>query len=359
VSLERGPRALSVALVVAIIAGRGALWLLDEPEPAVELPDGTLTPALHYRPPDQTYLTFPEWFLVHSPAEYADYVAEESPSGFPFLSHVGQLWSSYAHVTGAIPDEEPINAGYHFMILVIASSTTVEYGLRSLYETLVGRMAEATQTHGRTPEEELGARVARDYVDFIDVRPWYEFDFTTPLVELWAETPLWGPDAIRKWERRYALTSELVAKASYGWLIGLGTAASYEAASPLTAVVVDRLPSSLPDDLDIEVLTRFDDGRVLLTLPRYQAFSDHAAALAESGVRFVEIAGNRGDIVVSALAPAGFAPDAPGTTILFRQPILTEAERERVVFETPVANLAEALLALDRGQARLEHVYDY
>ena len=29
------------------------------------------TPVEDRRPPDQTFLTYPEWFLVFSPAEYA------------------------------------------------------------------------------------------------------------------------------------------------------------------------------------------------------------------------------------------------------------------------------------------------
>lgn len=77
---------------------------------------------------EQTYLTFPEWFLVHSPAEYAGLVARRPPTDFPFLSHIGQLWSGYGAVTREqLRDRYPLNPGYHAMILVIASSTTVEH----------------------------------------------------------------------------------------------------------------------------------------------------------------------------------------------------------------------------------------
>jgi hypothetical protein len=45
---------------------------------------------------EQTFLTFPEWYLVHSPAEYATFVAQHPPHDFPFMGRAGQLWSSYA-----------------------------------------------------------------------------------------------------------------------------------------------------------------------------------------------------------------------------------------------------------------------
>src|SRR5262249_59745368 len=46
------------------------------------------TPMEHRRGGDQTFLTFPEWFLVYSPAEYAAYVTDRAPSRFPFIGHV-------------------------------------------------------------------------------------------------------------------------------------------------------------------------------------------------------------------------------------------------------------------------------
>ena len=44
---------------------------------------GPVAPEEHRRTPDQTFLTFPEWFLVHSPAEYAAYLAGEGPVPSP------------------------------------------------------------------------------------------------------------------------------------------------------------------------------------------------------------------------------------------------------------------------------------
>src|SRR5215470_20076822 len=105
------------------------------------LADEPVTPAEHRRTADQTFLTFPEWFLVFSPAEYAEFVASRAPSEFPFNAHICELWQGYGHAIRAT-EHMPFNAGYHVMVLVIGISTTVEYALRSAYEMLIGRLTE-------------------------------------------------------------------------------------------------------------------------------------------------------------------------------------------------------------------------
>ena len=316
------------------------------------------TPEAQRRSEEQTYLTFPEWYLVYSPAEYAAFVKHSPPSEFPFFGHLRQFWSSYRHVYRATRDR-PLNTEYHVMIMVIGVSTTVEYALRSAYENVFGRLSELTAPYGTTAEDRLAARVAQDYVDFIRDRPWYEFDFATPLRELWT-APAFGPGMVRKWERRYALTTEYAVKGAYAWLLGLGTAAAYGAEVPSTAVHVDRLPPGIETELPrMVVLERFGDGSALVTLPRYDDFKDHAATLAARGASFVEIAGNRSVILLSALVPSDWTSPVPESRLLFTQPLLTQPGRKRVVLVVPVACLAETLRALGQGGHELEHVYDY
>ena len=61
-----------------------------------------VTPEEHRRTPEQTFLTFPEWFLVHSPAEYAAFIKDQRPSDFPYFGHIDQFWQSYRAVYDAI-----------------------------------------------------------------------------------------------------------------------------------------------------------------------------------------------------------------------------------------------------------------
>jgi hypothetical protein len=339
-----------VALLLAALAG---------PANLAHATDAVVTPAEHRRGEDQTYLTFPEWTLVHSPAELAQFLAlQRAPSEFPWGGHIGQFWQGYREMTRETK-RYPFNAGYHLMVSVIGTSTTAEYGLRAAYESTVGRLAEASSDGKPTAEDQLGARVAQAYVDFIRIDPWYLFDFHRPLRELWTTTPALGPNLLRKWERRFALSTEYLVKAGYAWLIKLGTQSVYEPARPVTAVVLDRAPAPLPSAL--RELRRIDGepGAVLVTVPRYRAFTAYAQALAAQGLAFREIAGNRGPIVASVIERSdGARPAAPMRTV-FVQPILTQPGWERRVVAVPVAELATQLRRWRAVDVQVEHVYDY
>jgi hypothetical protein len=322
---------------------------------AVAHADSNPVPPEHRRSVEQTFLTYPEWFLVHSPAEYATMVAHAPPHQFPFLRHVGQMWSSYGSVIGEqVRQRYPANGGYHLMIGVIAGSTTLEYGLRSAYENSLGRASAFVQTGPMTPEDALAARYAQAYVDFIRIDPWYKFSFTRWLKELWTSVPMVGPDMIRKWERRYALTTELAAKAMYGWLIGLGTASVYDEALPTTYVVVSGNESPLAN------ATPTVDGRWLVALPRYEAFMPAATQLAHAGIAFDNIAGNDRDtpLLVTMIANESWQPPA-SARVLFTQPMITQPRTRRVAVVIDVKGLAPFLRSLTDQGARLEHIYDY
>lgn len=341
-----------VAWIGLLLASAAACAAEASPPPA------HLTPAEHLRTPDQTFLTFPEWYLVHSPAEYAAFLAASPrPSAFPLYAHIGQFWQSYAAVNREIA-AYPFNGGYHLMVLVIGTSTTVEYSLKGLYEHTIGRLAEATRSGGPVPEEQFAARFAQSYVDFIRVEPWYRYDFWQQLRVLWSSVPTSGPNLVRRWERRFALSTELLVKEGYARLIKLGSQSIYEEARPLTAVVLSRAP--VPDPARFPDFKRLDTGAaVVALLPRYEGFTTYSRWLAAQGVDFLAIAGNEGDVVVSVLVPEGW--NAAGVRTLFEQPILTVPGRKRVVFATPVSRLAGELRRADAAgpQVRVEHVYDF
>jgi hypothetical protein len=319
-----------------------------------------VAPPEHRRGPEQTFLTFPEWYLVHSPAEYAEYLHRgDPPSRFPLFAHIGQFWQGYAAVTAATADA-PFNAGYHGMVFVIGTSTSVEYALKGVYERTVGRVAEALSDRAApTPEDRFAAQTAQEYVDFIRVDPWYLFDFGARLKALWRDVPLRGDHLLRRWERRYALSTEYLVKDAYARLIKLATQTIYDAPKPVTAVVLDRLPASgAAAPPEMRLLRTLDDGAALVTLPRYEAFTACAAQLAAAGVNFREVAGNHGPILVSLIADAAWQPSRMGERVLFKQPILTRPGQQRVVLVVPVAGLGELLRAQD-NRVTIEHVYDY
>lgn len=295
---------------------------------------------------------------MHSPAEYAAMAASRPAHEFPFIRHIGQLWSSYGAVVGEQRRAHyPANLGYHVMIGVIGTSTTLEYALRSGYENTLGRISWATAS-SLSAEDRYGAAAAQDYVDFIRREPWYLYDFRARLAGLW-RLPALGPNMLRKWERRYALSTEYIVKGIYGKLIEVATRAAYEPALLTTTVVADRMPPALPSGSGMRVLRRLDDGRVLLELPRYEAFAGAAGWLAARGVHLLDVAGNASVILVTVWADSARPPDLGGARILFEQPIITVPGRTRLALVLPVAQLSGFLAGARARGLGVEHVYDY
>jgi len=323
---------------------------------AVAAPADTAAPEEYRRGEDQTYLAYPERFLVHSPAEYARFVATEQPSEFPFFGHIAQFWNAYRTMTNAMGERYELNFGYHVMVFVIGTSTTVEYALKAGYEAAFGRWFEVD---AMTPEDEFAAYVAQDYVDFILARPWYEYPFYDRLSALWRDTPMWGPHVLRKWERRFALTTEYAVKAGYAVLIEKMTRAGYEAPLPVTSVLLASEPPTLAELSDLEELSTMADGSHLITVPRYAMFKTYALALANGGADFVEIAGDRGIIVLSLLVDVDWAGTDVPHDLLMEQQILTEPNHKRQVLRVEIGQLARLLRELGGTDVTIEHVYDF
>jgi hypothetical protein len=318
-----------------------------------------VTPAEHARGLEQTFLTYPEWFLVFSPAEYAQFIANERPSNFPYVGHIRQFWQSYKAVFNETRARGlDLNPGYHLMIMVIGVSTTVEYTVKSAYENLIGRFTEQMQSHP-TAEDRYAVTVAKDYVSFIRVLPWYEYDFWSKLKGLWRDTPLFGEDIARKWERRFALTTEYGVKVIYGQLIKVATKSMYDAPLLVTAVHVNSPPQADAKLPDIKLLENFTDGSVLVTVPRYEAFMGYAQGLAQQGLDFREIAGNQTIILVSLIGPESWTPKTGISKILFEQPILTQRGFKRVAATVEVKSMGKALREWTEQRISVEHIFDY
>src|SRR6185503_8371524 len=103
-----------------------------------------VAPPEHRRAPEQTFLTYPEWFLVQGPADFAHYVRDHPPTALPLIGHICQVWHGYGGVHDATKKDYPFNFEYFVMVMVIGVSTTAEYALRAAYETMIGRVSDLT-----------------------------------------------------------------------------------------------------------------------------------------------------------------------------------------------------------------------
>ena len=296
-----------------------------------------ITPKSDLRPGDQTFLTFPEWYLVFSPQDQANYFKNKTATSFPFMSHTRQIWESYRIVNNQIKGNFPTNNGYHFMIWIIGTSATIEYGIKALYETIIGRITDTNTPI--TDEDKFNAKFTKDYVSFIKDRPWYEFDFKIQLKNLWHESSFLGENFLRKIERKYILTSELFVKWTYGKLIGLGTKQVYEATLPTTTVV-------LQDNSIVE-------------LPRYDKFNNAIIKLSKQGKSFKEIAGNNSAILLTVLMPTIKSLNFDQSQTIFTQPIASDTKMKRIAVAIPVGRLNILLTQLDKEKIEIEHIFDY
>ena len=311
----------------------------------------------YVRPESFTYLTLPEWYIVYSADEYAALIAQRPPSAFPYLGAIQQYWSHYGSACAVTKRTYPFETSYHVMLGIIGTSFTVENTLKAVYENTVGRATEWISSTD-TPEDAFARRVAREYGTFMHTVPWYEFPFGARLTDLWRETPLRGPNTLRKIERRLALSAEYGVKAAYGWLIGYASGTAYDAeAMRIYARIANATPEVFAD-ARVKQVKRLGAGEYIVTMPRYEEFTKAALAMNVLGVQFVDVAGND-EILITVLARRGMSTEVPHARLIASTAILTDPTMQRLAYSVPVSSLREIAAHLGRERALIEHLYDY
>jgi FAD/FMN-containing dehydrogenase len=339
---------------------QNAMWEQYGPQPHPQLTAALAKLDNYHKPEGQTLLTVPEWYLVFNPVEYARHLRAQRPSDqFSFVASVSEYWSLYKRVLRASHGVYPDNPEYLTMLRVIGVSTTVEYLIKAAYEGTLGKLARWTSDGAPSAEETLIAQAFSDYSEKIYDVPWYEFDFMHWLPRVWNETAFFGPNVIRRTERKLSFSVEFFAKALYAKLIGFAASSAYGAPEEqvLIAVSTDDA-ASLHLDPRVKLVQSFDDGTHILAIPRWGPFTDLVPKLAQRGVSFLELAGN--DDVVLSVIKRKDAPVLRGLgQPLFESKLVSDASRSRSVLLAPVSRLAEILRALPEQGAQLEHIYDY
>jgi hypothetical protein len=312
------------------------------------------------RSEEQTYLTLPEWYIVYSADEYAAFIAHNPPSHFPYFTAIGQYWQSYYDVCAITRDKYPFNGRYHTILSVIGVSFTLENLVKGVYENTVGRVTEWLSSDALTPEDAYAQQVAKEYGDFIHTIPWFEFPFREKLTGLWAETGLWGPNLIRKWERKFALSLEYGGKALYARLIKGGNEASFTPQDVEIQVWTEGLSDeTLVQEPDVSIVKPVEAEADIVMMPRYEAFTETVPRLVAEGVQFEEIAGND-EILITVIAPENWDYNLEAGEALFDMPVLSQGGLKRVAVKVPVKSLHIVLTAVaDNDDLKLEHIYDY
>lgn len=315
--------------------------------------------AGYARPAENTYLTYPEWYIVYSYQERADFLERNLPSQFPHFASIAQYWRGYCCALGITRSRYPFNVGNHVMLFVIGTSFSVEYAIRGAYESTVGELSEWTSSYESVAEDEYAYRVAKQYAEFVHVRPFYEFSFATRLKGLWKETDWWGPHPARKWERKAILSLDYGLQAAYCWLIEKATHATYGFESAGTYAWIENAPEEvLTENPRIRNVKEVGPQSYIVVIPRYHEFTDTVSKLARLNVHFVNIAGNH-EILLTAIAPQAWTFDLKDAELLFSTSILTQPNLKRIALRSPVRSLHTVLGDLEERGIRIEHVYDF
>lgn len=339
---------------------RNRLWRQHYPPNRDGLEAARERTANYYRGEEQTLLTIPEWYLVFNPVEYADYLESgRNPSAFPFLASIDEFWSLYDRVRAiAAARSYPENGEYLTMLRVIGISTTVEFMLKGAYEATVGRFTRFTAGGEATPEDDIIAAAHRAYSDTIFDVAWYEFDFAEWIGAIWRDAPFFGPNFIRKLERKLMFTAEFGLKTLYAKAIRFASKTAYgEKDDNIYLTVKAPADAGALAARGVEVVAAAEE-QSLIAIERWGPFTATLPALAQAGLDFADISGNR-QIAVTIVGPAGGEHAFPRSEPLFVSRVLSDPALERRAVLVPVAELGAYLRALDSSAFTLEHIYDY
>jgi len=313
------------------------------------------------RPLEDSYFSYPEWYIVWSYEERAQYLPKNLPSGFPYFASIGQYWKSYCFICGLTQSRHQFNFGDHLSSFVLGGSFALEYSIRGAYEQTIGRVSAWTSSHELVEEDAYAARVAREYADFVYVRPFYEFHFAHALKQLWKETPLWGRHPIRKFERKFILSVDYGIESVYAWLLEKASHLAYGAESDETLTWIENAPDCLSHEFPrMKIVAETARNACVVSIPRYQEFTDVAIKLAQRGAHFVQIAGND-EIMLTVVAPKNWSYDLPASdaSLLFTENFLTQFGVKRIALECPVRSLHSVLSSFSTRGIKIEHIYDY
>lgn len=313
----------------------------------------------YYKGEEQSYLSLPEWYLVFNPNEYARFLQSgNNPSDFPFFASIDEYWTLYDRVMAETETAYADNSEYKTMLQVIGISTTAEYLLKGLYENTIGRLSRWTAS-ADTQEDLLIQQAHQAYASLIYDEPWYQFPFSAWLSRIWSETDFFGPNFIRKLERKFAFTMEFGFKALYAKLIGWASQNAYEPSDGLVTLQVKTPTANLLGiDERIQLVKDFGNNELLIALPRWGDFSQIVPKLAAAGVEFVEISGND-EILVSTLTLSSNTETLPDGRYMFSSLVITPENTVRQLYSVKTTKLNACLNSLAAKNIQLEHIYDY
>lgn len=346
------------ALGVGLLVAMAPIAWIESSCMAARVGDGTAyQPVLapeHRRPETNTFVTYPEWLIVHVYEDYAAVSRSAGEAAFPYFSSIDRYWSNLCVMTQLASARGEITGDSKAMLYTIGVSFSIEMALKGAYERTVGWLTEALSGNEATPEDVFARSVAEDYAVFLVQTPWYEYPFGKKLGVFWTDVGWSQGNLLRKLERRISFSLEFGAKALYAKVIDV-LAGIAPAPLRIRSVVRGLDPGTSASEPDVQRVEALADGQVIET-PRYRDFTHIVRRLALGGADLVEIAGND-EVFVTLLLPPD-APDAGGKPLIIAQ-VSARPGWRRAGLLVKVTDLAALVRRLDAFGGELEHVYEY
>jgi len=350
--------ALSVLVPLAYIEGacRPASSAATTSGPAVTLP--AIDEQGYRRKENNTFFTFPEWYIVYSFEDFGRFLDRSSESHFNYFGHILGFWRSFCTINRAVPATGESLADVKTMIYVIGVSYSTEYAIKGLYENTIGRVFEWIRGETRTPQDQYARAVLQDYAAFLYTVPWYKYPFDDKLKGLMTiTTPT--PSRLRTWERDFALGTEYFLKVGYASLIQKALDASNDDEPRDIMFVVATLPPELlAKEPRIKPIRTLTPQWQLVQAPRYKALSEILQSLLDQGFGLAEIAGNH-DILITVIAPDAAKLSIKDTAELFSLELDAKPGFRRAGLKARIDRLVDISRDLKSRGAVIEHFYDY
>jgi len=348
--------------IAATVASVEKSCVADTPTPKINS-DFAITDEGYVRQQGDSFLTFPEWYIVHAYNDLAGVTARASESDFDYLASIRGFWSSLCGATRQASSSGPATADQKATNYIIGFSFTLEMALQGAYERSIGAVSEWTTAGHKTAEDEFNLALLREYGAFLYQTPWYQFPFGAKLKQFWRETPF--VPSVRSVERRGSLSLQYAGRAGYAALMRF--IAGYDPADLTIRSVVGGLSAAELEAIggvkvirDVEAAN--GERGVLVETARYAAFDAFVRELAHhSGAILLEVAGNH-RILITMILPAQASDavlTASGGVQIFSLGIQSSPGLRRVGIDTPVRALVKDVGQIEAAGYKFEHAYDY
>jgi hypothetical protein len=331
--------------------GASALSAPGQTLPAIDEPG-------YRRKANNTFFTFPEWYIVYSFEDFGRFLDHGSESGFGYIAHILGFWRSFCTINRAVPATGESLFEVKSMIYVIGVSYSAEYAIKGIYENTIGRVTEWIRGPARTPQDDYARAVLQGYAAFLYTIPWYKFPFREKLDGLMAiSAPT--PSQTRTWERDLALGAEYFVKIGYAKLIQKALdASSDDEPRDIMFVVATLPPDALAKEPRIKPIRTLTPEWQLVQAPRYKDFTEILQSLLDQSYGVAEIAGNH-EILVTVIAPKTADLDVKEVTELFSLDLDARPGFRRAGLRARIDRLVDIRRYLKARGASIEHFYDY